>query len=102
MGVLSYACLAFVTLSTLGFLSKRTLWPPAGQKSKQRSFVVKDGKNSSDCSNPRCIVQRMKEAGKDCVVFFGSQTGNAQDFAEKLAKEGHVLFGLETMVADLD
>jgi NADPH-ferrihemoprotein reductase len=99
MGVLSYACLAFVTLSTLGFLSKLTLWPQAGQKSKQRSSVVNDGKNSLDCSNPRCIVQRMKEAGKNCVVFFSSQTGNAQDFAEKFAKDGHVRFGLETMVA---
>ncbi|KAL1980671.1 hypothetical protein VTN96DRAFT_3651 [Rasamsonia emersonii] len=44
----------------------------------------------------------MEDAGKNCVVFFGSQTGNAQDFAEKLAKEGHSRFGLETMVADLD
>ncbi|KAJ9132421.1 NADPH--cytochrome P450 reductase [Pleurostoma richardsiae] len=44
----------------------------------------------------------MKETGKNCVVFFGSQTGNAHDIAEKLAKEGHARFGLETLVADLD
>jgi NADPH-ferrihemoprotein reductase len=52
--------------------------------------------------NSRCIIQKLQDAGKDCVVFYGSQTGNSQDMAEKLAKEGHGRFGLETMAADLD
>lgn len=44
----------------------------------------------------------MNSANKDLVVFFGSQTGNSQDLAERLAKEGHSRFGLQTMVADLE
>jgi NADPH-ferrihemoprotein reductase len=44
----------------------------------------------------------MNAAKKDLVVFFGSQTGNSQDLAERLAKEGHSRFGLQTMAADLE
>lgn len=58
--------------------------------------------NVSSGGNERCIVQRMNATNKDLVVFFGSQTGNSQDLAERLAKEGHSRFGLQTMVADLE
>lgn len=50
----------------------------------------------------RCIVQKMQSENKNCVIFFGSQTGNAQDFAERLAKEGYSRFSLNTIAADLD
>lgn len=36
------------------------------------------------------------------MVFYGSQTGTAEDYASRLAKEGKSRFGLETMVADLE
>ncbi|KAF4334394.1 NADPH-cytochrome P450 reductase [Fusarium beomiforme] len=57
---------------------------------------------SLQASTSRCIVTQMKQNDKNCVVFFGSQSGNAQDLAAKIAKEGHARFGLKTMVADLD
>jgi NADPH-ferrihemoprotein reductase len=44
----------------------------------------------------------MEKEDKDCVVFYGSQTGNGEDFAERLVKEGHSRFNLNTMIADLD
>ena len=44
----------------------------------------------------------MEESGKNCVIFYGSQTGTAEDYASRLAKEGKSRFGLETMVADLE
>src|SRR5258706_14580826 len=44
----------------------------------------------------------MVESNKRCVVFYGSQTGAAEDYASRLAKEGRSRFGLETMVADLE
>jgi NADPH-ferrihemoprotein reductase len=72
-------------------------------------LVFQNDKKSSEITgsfkavgNTRNIVKHMDETGKDCVVFFGSQTGTAQDFASKLAKEGHARFGLKTMVADLE
>ncbi|RKF61416.1 NADPH--cytochrome P450 reductase [Erysiphe neolycopersici] len=50
----------------------------------------------------RDIVEKMLETGKNCVIFYGSQTGTAEDFAARLAKEGKARFGLETMAADLE
>ncbi|KAL2189731.1 hypothetical protein L209DRAFT_679171 [Thermothelomyces heterothallicus CBS 203.75] len=44
----------------------------------------------------------MEESGKNCIIFYGSQTGTAEDYASRLAKEGKSRFGLETMVADLE
>ncbi|PNP56876.1 hypothetical protein FNYG_15310 [Fusarium nygamai] len=57
----------------------------------------------SEAAQPtRDIVQKMSEAGKNCVVFYGSQSGNAEDYAARLAQEGKGRYGLETMVADLE
>ncbi|KAL2842677.1 hypothetical protein BJY01DRAFT_248942 [Aspergillus pseudoustus] len=67
-----------------------------------RDHGVGSEANTSKQATDRCIVQRMDAAKKDLVVFFGSQTGNSQDLAERLAKEGHSRFGLQTMVADLE
>ncbi|KAL2672861.1 hypothetical protein Neosp_013577 [[Neocosmospora] mangrovei] len=44
----------------------------------------------------------MDKTGKNCVVFYGSQSGNAEDYATRLAQEGKSCYGLETMVADLE
>ncbi|EXJ63263.1 NADPH-ferrihemoprotein reductase [Cladophialophora psammophila CBS 110553] len=49
----------------------------------------------------RDIVEQMKVADKNCVIFFGSQTGFAEDIAARLAKEGP-RFGLKTMLANLE
>ncbi|KAG5807027.1 hypothetical protein H9Q74_004813 [Fusarium xylarioides] len=50
----------------------------------------------------RDIIQFMDNAGKDCVISFGSQSGAAEDYAIRLAQEGKGRFGLQTMVADLE
>lgn len=39
--------------------------------------------------------------GKNVVIFWGSQSGTAEMFAERLAKECHLRFGLQTLCADL-
>ncbi|PTD01653.1 NADPH-cytochrome P450 reductase [Fusarium culmorum] len=50
----------------------------------------------------RNIVEAMEESGKNCVIFYGSQTGTAEDYASRLAKEGKSRFGLNTMIADIE
>ncbi|GAD94751.1 hypothetical protein PVAR5_3380 [Paecilomyces variotii No. 5] len=49
----------------------------------------------------RDIAKKMMETGKDVVVFWGSQSGTAEGFAYRLARELHMRFGKETMAADL-
>ncbi|KAG0033006.1 NADPH-cytochrome P450 reductase [Podila clonocystis] len=50
----------------------------------------------------RDFVQKMKETDKTVIFFYGSQTGTAEDYAARLAKEGTQRYNLKTMIADLE
>ena len=41
----------------------------------------------------------MKASGRNVVVFYGSQTGTAEEFAGRLAKEA-ARYGMKALVAD--
>lgn len=41
------------------------------------------------------------QQGKDVVIFWGSQSGTAETFANRLSKECHLRFGLQALCADL-
>lgn len=51
--------------------------------------------------NDRDLGATLKKNKKNAVVFFGSQTGTAEDYATKLAKELHSKFGLSVLIADM-
>lgn len=51
--------------------------------------------------NDRDLKATLKKNNKNAVVFFGSQTGTAEDYATKLAKELHSKFGLSVLIADM-
>lgn len=50
-------------------------------------------------SNDSSFVSKMKSSGRNVVVFYGSQTGTAEEFAGRLAKEA-TRWGMKGMVAD--
>jgi NADPH-ferrihemoprotein reductase len=85
--------MVFVAVTSLAFWN-RSFWKQSTEKGCEGGIRL--GRNR------KCVIQKMQADGKSCVVFFGSQTGNGQDFAERLAKEGHSRFSLKTMVADLE
>ncbi|UNI15405.1 NADPH--hemoprotein reductase [Purpureocillium takamizusanense] len=49
----------------------------------------------------RNVAQRLEELGKEVVVFWGSQSGTAESFAKRLARELSQRLRLTTMSADL-
>ncbi|KAK2608764.1 hypothetical protein QQS21_002753 [Conoideocrella luteorostrata] len=49
----------------------------------------------------RNIAEKLATAGKDIVIFWGSQSGTGESFAVRLAKEISVRFGRQTLCADL-
>lgn len=96
--VLDMVVLGAILFGTLAYITKGKYWG-----------VVKDpyanafsNPNASKAGRTRNIVEKFEETGKNCIVFYGSQTGTAEDYASRLAKEGKSRYGLDTMVADLE
>jgi len=90
--------LSVILAGTAAYFTKGKVWG-----------VVKDpyansfgNANGAKAGKTRNIIEKMEELGKNCIIFYGSQTGTAEDYASRLAKEGKSRFGLETMVADLE
>lgn len=99
LDTLDIIVLAALLLGTVAYFTKGTYWAvygdPYSNSLAQTNGAAKSGKS-------RNIIEKLEQSGKNCVVFYGSQTGTAEDYASRLAKEGHSRFGLNTMVADLE
>ncbi|KAL2158985.1 hypothetical protein VTH06DRAFT_3016 [Thermothelomyces fergusii] len=90
--------LTAILVGTAAYFTKGTYWAVA--KDPYASSLA--GANGAKAGKTRDIIKKMEESGKNCIIFYGSQTGTAEDYASRLAKEGKSRFGLETMVADLE
>src|SRR5436190_12550419 len=96
--MLDLLVLLALLIGSIAYFTKGTYWG-----------IVKDpyatsfsAANGAKTGKSRDILKKLEETGKNCVIFYGSQTGTAEDYAARLAKEGHQRFGLKTMVADLE
>lgn len=98
LDTLDLVVLVALLLGTVAYFTKGTYW--AVPKDPYGGSMA--NANGSKAGKSRNIVEKLEESGKNCVVFYGSQTGTAEDYASRLAKEGHSRFGLNTMVADLE
>ena len=98
LDTLDIVVLTALLLGTIAYFTKGTYW--AVQKDPYASSFANGSAAKSGKS--RNILEKMDETGKNCVVFYGSQTGTAEDYAARLAKEGSSRFGLKTMTADLE
>lgn len=93
---LDLAVLILLLLGSVAYFTKGTYW--AVPKDPYAAATA----GSAQKKGTRNILEKMEESGKNCVVFYGSQTGTAEDYASRLAKEGSSRFGLKTMTADLE
>ena len=98
MDTLDIVVLTALLLGTIAYFTKGIFW--AVQKDP---YALSSANGSAGkAGKSRNILEKMEETGKNCVVFYGSQTGTAEDYASRLAKEGSSRFGLKTMTADLE
>ncbi|KAI1507733.1 NADPH--cytochrome P450 reductase [Pyrenophora tritici-repentis] len=99
LDTLDILVLAALLVGTVAYFTKGTYWgvtaDPYGSSLSVANGAAKAGKS-------RNIIEKMEETDKNCVVFYGSQTGTAEDYASRISKEGSSRFGLKTMVADLE
>jgi len=98
LDTLDILVLGALLLGTVAYFTKGTYWGVV-KDPYANSFAAANGAKAGKTRN---IVEKMEESNKNCVVFYGSQTGTAEDYASRLAKEGKSRFGMETMVADLE
>lgn len=98
LDTLDIVVLVALLLGTVAYFTKGTYW--AVQKDPYATSFANG--HAAKAGKSRNIIEKMDETGKNCVVFYGSQTGTAEDYASRLAKEGSSRFGLKTMTADLE
>lgn len=98
LDTLDLVVLSVILLGTAAYFTKGKYWGVT-KDPYANSFANANGLKAGKTRN---IIEKMDETGKNCVIFYGSQTGTAEDYASRLAKEGKSRFGLDTMVADLE
>ena len=99
LDTLDLIVLLVLLVGTAAYFTKGTYW---GVPKDPFSSSNPPSYGSAFAGQTRDILKKMEETSKNCVVFFGSQTGTAEDYASRLSKEGSQRFGLKTMVADLE
>lgn len=99
LDTLDIVVLLILLLGTAAYFTKGTYWGITEDK-VAAALAAANGAKKSGVS--RSIVEKMDDADKNCVMFYGSQTGTAEDYASRLAKEGQSRYGLRTMTADLE
>ncbi|XP_066431222.1 NADPH--cytochrome P450 reductase isoform X2 [Eleutherodactylus coqui] len=75
-----------------------TYWFFFRQK-KEEPIEFKVQTSATPTSRDSSFVEKMKKTGKNIVVFYGSQTGTGEEFANRLAKDAH-RYGMRGMAAD--
>jgi NADPH-ferrihemoprotein reductase len=97
------AVLALLALGGAGYLTRGSLWDkpdPYHYKwfERPQELALSDRRRKTETRN---IAQKLQETKRDLVIFWGSQSGTAEGFATRLARDCHRRFRLEALVADL-
>ncbi|XP_055525974.1 NADPH--cytochrome P450 reductase isoform X1 [Wyeomyia smithii] len=69
------------------------------QTSQFKSYSIQPTTVNTMTMAENSFIKKLKSSGRRLVVFYGSQTGTAEEFAGRLAKEG-LRYQLKGMVAD--
>lgn len=62
-------------------------------------FLIRPTTQTPMAMAENSFIKKLKSSGRSLVVFYGSQTGTAEEFAGRLAKEG-IRYQMKGMVAD--
>ncbi|KAF2630627.1 cytochrome P450 reductase 2 [Macroventuria anomochaeta] len=90
-------------LSALGYLTHGRVWdrpdPHHGIWFERPQLA--DGASSGRVAATRDVAQKLTEGDYHCVIFWGSQSGTSERFAETLGRECLSHFGISALVADI-
>lgn len=90
-------------LSAFGYLTRGQVWdrPDPHHGIWFERPQLNDGVSSGKASATRDIAQKLVEGNFHCVIFWGSQSGTSERFAETLGRECLSHFGINALVADM-
>ncbi|KAL5365781.1 NADPH-cytochrome P450 reductase [Aspergillus floccosus] len=103
IGVADYVALTILSLAGATYLSRGILWDqpdPYYHLAFERP-QLKEGGSLHAAKETRNIAQKLAEADKQIVVFWGSQSGTAEGFANRLARDITQRFSRGALAADL-
>lgn len=88
------------TLSALVYLTHRRLWdkPDPYYNVYFERPQIADGASSSKTTATRNVAERL-DGDYQMVIFWGSQSGTAERFAETLGRELHAKFEINALIA---
>lgn len=98
-----YLMLLLLAVGGAGYLTRGSLWnkpDPYYYRWFERPQVVA-GAGLQTKRETRNIAQKLEETQNDLVIFWGSQSGTAETFAHRLARDCHQRFRLKATVADV-
>lgn len=93
----------FFLLSALGYLTHGRVWdkPDPHHSIWFDKPQLADGASSGKVTATRDVAQKLAEGDYQCVIFWGSQSGTSERFAETLGRECLSHFGINALVADI-
>ncbi|PWN52726.1 putative NADPH-cytochrome P450 reductase [Violaceomyces palustris] len=72
----------------------------ASKSSSDATSKIVNGSANADQASSGDFVSKLVNQKKRIVIFYGSQTGTAEEYATKLAKEAKARFGTSSLVCD--
>ena len=103
-GIDDVAAVVFFILGLITFLLRGILWDkpdPLHHLWFERRQELSVGFKQQTRKETRDIAKKLDETQTDVVVFWGSQSGTAEAFANRLARDLHIRFRLGALAADL-
>lgn len=90
-------------LSAFGYLTHGRVWdkPDPHHRIWFERPQLADSTSDSRVSSTRNVAQKLAEGNFHCVIFWGSQSGTSERFAETLGRECLSNFGINALVADI-
>lgn len=92
---LDFIVLGTLLLAVVAYFGKDFLFP-SKEDGTSAGFTISNVGGKS-----RNIVETLKKNNKNCIILYGSQTGTAEDYSNKLSKDLSSRFGLKILVGDL-
>ncbi|KAI9582058.1 NADPH--cytochrome P450 reductase isoform X1 [Glossina fuscipes] len=95
LGTLDIALLVILVAGGTWYFTRNRTKP----EEQGRTYSIQPTTVSTAAVTDNSFIKKLKASGRSLVVFYGSQTGTAEEFAGRLAKEG-IRYRLKGMVAD--